>query len=42
MPLTQIAATLGYAEASAFSRAFRRWCSISPALWREQKHQTGA
>jgi AraC-like DNA-binding protein len=43
MPLTQIAATLGYADTSAFSRAFRRWSGgISPALWREQKHQTGA
>jgi len=36
MQLTQIAATLNYADASAFSRAFRRWSGITPALWREQ------
>ena len=30
----QIAASLGYARASAFSRAFRRWSGTTPALWR--------
>ena len=25
IPITEIAASLGYAETSAFSRAFRRW-----------------
>ena len=37
--LNQIAATLDYADASAFSRAFRRWSGMSPTLWREQNHQ---
>jgi AraC-like DNA-binding protein len=36
MQLTQIAATLNYADASAFSRAFRRWSGMTPAQWREQ------
>jgi AraC-like DNA-binding protein len=35
-PLSQVAATLGYADASAFSRAFRRWFGTTPARWRAQ------
>jgi AraC-like DNA-binding protein len=31
---TEIATVLGYSEASAFSRAFRRWRGIGPAQWR--------
>ncbi len=34
MKLSQIAATLDYADASAFSRAFRRWSGTTPARWR--------
>jgi AraC-like DNA-binding protein len=34
MPLTDIAATLGYADASAFTRAFRRWTGALPSVWR--------
>ena len=30
----QIAEALGYARASAFTRAFRRWSGTTPALWR--------
>lgn len=30
IPITEIAATLGYAETSAFSRAFRRWSGVTP------------
>ena len=30
----QIAEILGYASASAFTRAFRRWSSTTPARWR--------
>jgi AraC-like DNA-binding protein len=34
IPFTEIAALLGYSELSAFSRAFRRWTSVSPAAYR--------
>ena len=30
IPITEIAASLGYAETSAFSRAFRRWSGATP------------
>jgi len=33
-PLTQIASMIGYAEVSAFSRAFRRWTGQSARDWR--------
>jgi AraC-like DNA-binding protein len=38
MPLTDIAMTLGYADASVFTRAFRRWTGRTPSTWREQPH----
>lgn len=34
MPLVHIAAKLGYAEQSSFTRAFRRWTGETPAAWR--------
>ncbi|WP_457091545.1 AraC family transcriptional regulator [Microvirga sp. P5_D2] len=34
IPLGQIAAALGYPEASAFTRAFRRWSGQTPTAWR--------
>ena len=34
MDLRQIALLLGYADASAFTRAFRRWSGGTPARWR--------
>ena len=34
MPVSQIAAMLDYADASAFTRAFRRWSGTTPARWR--------
>ena len=35
MSLTDVAATLGYADASAFTRAFRRWTGGLPSVWRK-------
>ena len=32
--ILQIASSLGYSNASAFTRAFRRWSSTTPAKWR--------
>lgn len=36
LPLGQIAAALGYSEASAFTRAFRRWSGLTPTAWRSE------
>ena len=33
--IVQIASLLGYSNASAFTRAFRRWSSTTPAEWRK-------
>ncbi len=38
MPVTDIAATLGYAEPAGFTRAFRRWSGLTPSQWR-MSHQ---
>jgi AraC-like DNA-binding protein len=35
LPVNSIAWSLGYADASAFSRAFRRWSGMTPREWRE-------
>ncbi len=40
LAITEIAETLGYAEASVFTRAFRRWSGTTPTRWREQ-HRRG-
>jgi AraC-like DNA-binding protein len=48
MQVVQIAEMLGYANASAFTRAFRRWSHSTPARWREDhkasrdRHRSGA
>ena len=34
--LTDIAFLLGFSEASAFSRSFKRWTGLSPMQWRKQ------
>jgi AraC-like DNA-binding protein len=36
----EIAASLGYARASAFTRAFRRWSGTTPKIWRAKRHKT--
>jgi AraC-like DNA-binding protein len=41
IPITEIAASLGYAETSAFSRAFRRWSGTTP-LDRRRNSNTGS
>jgi AraC-like DNA-binding protein len=40
MDVLQIAELLGYADASAFTRAFRRWTGTTPARWRVE-HRAG-
>lgn len=35
LPLADVAARLGYANPSAFTRAFRKWTGASPSRWRE-------
>ena len=37
LDMSQIAAMLDYADASAFTRAFRRWSGTTPARWRTQQ-----
>ena len=39
MSTTEIAATLSYGDASAFTRAFRRWTNAPPAAWRATLRQ---
>jgi AraC-like DNA-binding protein len=34
LPVNDIADALGYADASAFVRAFRGWAGCAPARWR--------
>lgn len=40
MTLGEIAAALDYADASAFTRAFRNWHGCSPQAWRRENSQT--
>jgi AraC-like DNA-binding protein len=37
MDVNQVAATFNYADASAFTRAFRRWSGTTPSQWRENQ-----
>ena len=37
IPISQIARSLGFAEAAAFTRAFKHWTGISPSVYRRSK-----
>jgi AraC-like DNA-binding protein len=39
--IDEIAAALAYADASAFTRAFRRWSGTTPAAWRAAQRMPG-
>ena len=41
LPISNLAPLLGYSEASAFSRAFRRWFGVSPRQWRHDSDGVG-
>jgi AraC-like DNA-binding protein len=41
MPLVEVATALGYADASAFTSAFRRWSGRAPSAWREHPRREG-
>jgi AraC-like DNA-binding protein len=41
MAAGQIATRLGYANASAFTRAFRRWSGMAPSEWRGSRTARG-
>lgn len=36
--IAHMASLLGYADLTAFCRAFQRWFSVSPREWRKQRH----
>ena len=38
LPVCDIATSLGYADSSGFSRAFRRWTGFSPTWWRKRSN----
>lgn len=40
MTISDIATTLGYADASGYIRAFERWSGISPNAWRKQQRSS--
>jgi AraC-like DNA-binding protein len=40
LDVSRIAASLDYADASAFTRAFRRWSGATPAVWRATSRHT--
>jgi AraC-like DNA-binding protein len=37
LPVAQVAARLGYADASSFSRAFHKWTATTPGAFRESR-----
>jgi len=41
LTLAEVGALLGYAEQSAFSRAFKRWTGLPPLQWRQAQSASG-
>ncbi len=41
-PANQIAVTLGYSDASSFTRAFKRWTGTGPQEWRTERRRRPA
>jgi len=35
MSMTELAFLLGFSESSAFSRAFKQWCGMTPSRYRK-------
>ncbi len=42
MRVGEIAVTLGYADASSFTRAFQRWSGVGPSRWRSRQAELTA
>lgn len=40
LPIVEVAARLGYAEQTSFTRAFKRWHGNTPAAWRRDRAAT--
>lgn len=40
LPALKVAGMLGYADSTAFTRAFRRWSGTTPAVWRSSQKRT--
>jgi AraC-like DNA-binding protein len=41
VPMVQVALAIGYSEASAFTRAFKRWSGEPPSEWRSRHLRVG-
>lgn len=42
LPLIEVAARVGFSEASTFHRAFKKWCGVAPGEYRHTRLQAGA